>query len=928
MSGQEFLPEATVTRVAALQTAAQVQGFWSGVAVWVDKPHVVNRRLTGAKELARIWTNGTVISTLLQNPKVLLAKESSEGSLQKRLEELKMEGRNEAEGDDLELIVRDLLPRQLERAEVVREGSLGKGVKSAISDCPVCVGKGVKSAISDCPVCVGKGVKSAISDCPVCVGKGVKSAISDCLVCVGKGVKSAISDCPVCVGKGVKSAISDCPVCVGKGVKSAISDCLVCVGKGVKSAISDCPGVKSAISDCPVCVGKGVKSAISDCLVCGGKGVKSAISDCPVCVGKGVKSAISDCLVCGGKGVKSAIFDCPVCVDHPQTCAWFVPLGVSRPDDPDSGSELSYKSYRFVFSEEDSGTGKTYVTHILSPPEASASVHSGGNCSTGGADVQCPNDDGICSPTTKWLCDHLLPKIAKWSEETVAKGNRRRVQELVPIDRYNVRYQQLKRRYGRRMIQIWPDVTSTDPEKFVYEDIALATYLLLFVGGGENEAGTGEEQSFVDLGCGNGLLVYILSQEGHPGKGIDVRKRTTWDIYGPDTVLQEEPITPSDSCLFPDSDWLIGNHSDELTPWIPVIAARSSYATRYFVLPCCPFDFHGKFARTHTATSHYRNYLDYVRSVGQACGFRVEEDSLRIPSTKRICHIGRTRVYPEDETHKIDQLISDFINSRPREQPKNPHNSQTDIRGATTECLVGNGNVLSDDPSADAKLTSDQGRSEVGGPTGSGSALWVDGFQPRSKVEVVRNCNRLEEGLKDRIVNTVGLALLNQHPGNNKQINKQATGNTESATSAGNTESATSAGNTESATSSENRAWNKGGSLQMSEVVAMFDKETLQKLKCECGGLKTLLKNKNQVFILRGDSVRLRDWSLEEAGADKSASSTNRRRGKKKKRTDRDLRVKTSLCWFYLHHPDGCPRLAQDCYYAHGQAELRNKIGK
>ncbi|XP_078681926.1 putative tRNA (uracil-O(2)-)-methyltransferase [Branchiostoma floridae x Branchiostoma belcheri] len=822
MSGQEFLPEATVTRVAALQTAAQVQGFWSGVAVWVDKPHVVNRRLTGAKELARIWTNGTVISTLLQNPKVLLAKESSEGSLQKRLEELKMEGRNEAEGDDLELIVRDLLPRQLERAEVVRE---------------------------------------------------------------------------------------------------------------------------------------------------------------------------------------------VIVLDHPQTRAWFVPLGVSRPDDPDSGSDLSFKSYRFVFSEDDSGTGKTIALDILSPPEASASVHSGGNCSTGGADAHSPNDDGICSPTTKWLCSHLLPKIAKWSEETVAKGNRRRVQELVPIDRYNVRYQQLKRKYGRRMIQIWPDVTTTDPEKFVYEDIAIATYLLLVWEEERMRLGLEEKQSFVDLGCGNGLLVYILAQEGHPGKGIDVRKRTTWDIYGPDTVLQEEPITPSDSCLFPDSDWLIGNHSDELTPWIPVIAARSSYTTRYFVLPCCPYDFHGRFARTHTATSHYRNYLDYIHSVGEACGFRVEEDSLRIPSTKRICQIGRTRVYPEEETHKIDKLISELISSRPREQSKNPHNSQTDIRGATTECLVGNGNALSDDPSADAKLTCDQGRSEVGGPTGSGSALWVDGFQPRSKVELVRNCNRLEEGLKDRIVNTVGLALLNQHPGNNKQINKQATGNTEfatsagstefatapesatsagnresatsagnresatgnteaatgntesatsagntesatsagntesvtsagytesatsagnteSATSAGNTESATSAGNTESATSAGNRTWNKGGSLQMSEVVAMFDKETLQKLKCECGGLKTLLKNKNQVFILRGDSVRLRDWSLEEAGAHKSAGSTNRRRGKKKKKTDRDLRVKTSLCWFYLHHPDGCPRLAQNCYYAHGQAELRNKIGK
>lgn len=39
-------------------------------------------------------------------------------------------------------------------------------------------------------------------------------------------------------------------------------------------------------------------------------------------------------------------------------------------------------------------------------------------------------------------------------------------------------------------------------------------------------------------------------------------------------LFQEKAITPSESFLFPDTDWLIGNHSDELTPWIPVIAAR------------------------------------------------------------------------------------------------------------------------------------------------------------------------------------------------------------------------------------------------------------------------------------------------------------------------------------------------------------------
>lgn len=37
---------------------------------------------------------------------------------------------------------------------------------------------------------------------------------------------------------------------------------------------------------------------------------------------------------------------------------------------------------------------------------------------------------------------------------------------------------------------------------------------------------------------------------------------------------QETVLIASDSLLYPETDWLIGNHSDELTPWIPAIAAR------------------------------------------------------------------------------------------------------------------------------------------------------------------------------------------------------------------------------------------------------------------------------------------------------------------------------------------------------------------
>ena len=32
----------------------------------------------------------------------------------------------------------------------------------------------------------------------------------------------------------------------------------------------------------------------------------------------------------------------------------------------------------------------------------------------------------------------------------------------------------------------------------------------------------------------------------------------------------------------------------------------------------------------------YRLYLNYIQHVGETCGFTVEEDILRIPSTKRV----------------------------------------------------------------------------------------------------------------------------------------------------------------------------------------------------------------------------------------------------------------------------------------------------
>lgn len=70
--------------------------------------------------------------------------------------------------------------------------------------------------------------------------------------------------------------------------------------------------------------------------------------------------------------------------------------------------------------------------------------------------------------------------------------------------------------------------------------------------------------------------------------------------------------------------------------WVS-FSSRSSYTCRFFILPCCFFDFVGRYCRRQSRKTQYREYLDFVLEVGLSCGFHMQEDCLRIPSTKRVC---------------------------------------------------------------------------------------------------------------------------------------------------------------------------------------------------------------------------------------------------------------------------------------------------
>lgn len=338
-------------------------------------------------------------------------------------------------------------------------------------------------------------------------------------------------------------------------------------------------------------------------------------------------------------------------------------------------------------------------------------------------------------------------------------------------------------------------------------------------------------QSFVDLGCGNGLLVYILSSEGHRGVGIDLRRRSIWDLFPATTQLREEAIVPSASSLFPDVDWIIGNHSDELSPWIPVIAARSSYKTRYFVLPCCAFEFNGKkYQRRNCRISQYNEFLNYAQRISEVCGFTTKIDRLKIPSTKRICIIGETRKYPETEFAQKNDEIQQFIDEESNENSN-----------------------------------------------GDNQIAWNSSFTPRSNVERVRNCTKIDKTIADEIVHDVFDRLIAK-----KRY-----------------------------TNAYEQNWNVGGSASLKELVEGISRSKLRELKSECGGLQTLLKNNSQIFRVTNGIVEIRlplkyKDKLDELKAKGIDPNDSKR-----------FQFKQRSCWFLANHPDGCPLNDEDCSFKH-----------
>ncbi|KOC62600.1 putative tRNA (uracil-O(2)-)-methyltransferase [Habropoda laboriosa] len=444
----------------------------------------------------------------------------------------------------------------------------------------------------------------------------------------------------------------------------------------------------------------------------------------------------------------------------------------------------------------------------------------------------------IRDSSIEWLEKKLFPSLLKWmkNESRIVPRSLSSL-SLISAEKYAKLYYELKEKYSTKLINNWPE--NTDPMKFVYEDIAISTYLLLLWEKERFERKSNDLQTFLDLGCGNGLLVHILFNEGHQGLGIDLRKRKIWDSYPTKTPLQVSTIVPSSTTVYPGVDWIIGNHSDELTPWIPVIAARSSNDCRFFLLPCCPYELNGtKYQRYCASKSQYSEYIDYVKSICVECGFTTYVDKLRIPSTKRTCLIGWERATEEikEREDRIQRMLS----------------VKTTLFRQKYE------SVEAIDADSDNTIKG-----------------WICDFKPRDKVEKVRNCTQLEKTLISSIVGIVSNQLL--HEG--RIISLEGT---------------------------EVKLWNAGRCLELREIAESVPKEMMIRLRKECGGLQTLLKNHSHIFCVAQGKVEFKIPGTERVN-EKS----------KRKKLSSLSRAKTKSCWFYENHPNGCPTTETKCNYRH-----------
>lgn len=168
-------------------------------------------------------------------------------------------------------------------------------------------------------------------------------------------------------------------------------------------------------------------------------------------------------------------------------------------------------------------------------------------------------------------------------------------------------YARLKQTYASDLIARWTE--KTEPAKHVFEDLSIAAFLIELWNFmyGLTPDDLKDFPGFVDVACGNGVLVYVLVNEGYRGYGFDARRRKTWAALDIEKHVEERICIPGpfleavskneddldglnlSNSYFPVDTFIISNHADELTCWTPILAALSfpERPLPFLAIPCC-----------------------------------------------------------------------------------------------------------------------------------------------------------------------------------------------------------------------------------------------------------------------------------------------------------------------------------------------------
>lgn len=379
----------------------------------------------------------------------------------------------------------------------------------------------------------------------------------------------------------------------------------------------------------------------------------------------------------------------------------FIPRNTLR-DDPMNQSCLFYESALPAESEDrhDGGVQRTLVIYL---PHASSGAempfyHPKVRGVAFLHEWTPASGSGVISVSYQYFCDghrsdvkltrtalQLLKVLYKHGQGRVA-GYQKRVHHdvLIPQARVQDTYSALKQKYAKELIKGW--LEDTDPFKHVFEDLSIAAFMIELWA---DMYGHGPFPGFVDIGCGNGLLVHVLNREGYHGWGFDARARKSWKIYSTvrtsppgssnpegsslqQLVLLPPPVSRAglanistdgfsedlvhDGC-FPRGTFIISNHADELTPWTPILAAISDCP--FIMIPCCSHDLTGSKYRAPApkdkskGESIYASLVEWVAGIAKDCGWLVEQEMLRIPSTRNTALVGRNKD-PEVDPSAVD----------------------------------------------------------------------------------------------------------------------------------------------------------------------------------------------------------------------------------------------------------------------------------